>query len=175
MRKMKNQSVTIVALATVLSALALVSAFGQSVTPNNVSVFATGLNAPSPAVQADDGRSIVGLWRVHYFHGTVELFQTFDQWHSDGQEFEVAALAPGAVCQGTFKQTENGTIQLFHVGWNFDQNGLLTGYFKETQTNTVGHDGNTYHGKYDIKNYDTSGNVLNEDTGTLRATRLSVH
>jgi hypothetical protein len=168
MKKMKNQSVTIIALATVLSALALVSAMGQS----NASVVAT---APSAAVQGDDGRTIVGLWKVHYFHGTQELFQTFDQWHRDGLEFEVAALAPGAVCQGTFKQTESGTIQLFHVGWNFDSTGLLTGYFKETQTNTVGPDGNTYHGTWDIKNYDTSGNFLNEDTGTLRATRLSVH
>ena len=171
MKKMKNQSVTIIALATVLSALALVSAMGQS----NVSVFATQLNTALPGVQADDGHTIVGLWKVHYFHGTQELFQTFDQWHRDGLEFEVAALAPGAVCQGTFKQTASGTIQLFHVGWNFDANGLLTGYFKETQTNTVGPDGNTYHGTWDIKNYDTSGNFLNADTGTLRATRLSVH
>jgi hypothetical protein len=165
MRKMKNQSVIIIALATVLSALALVSAMGQS----------NGSNAPLPAVQGEDNPSIVGLWRVHYFHGNVELFQTFDQWHRDGLEFEVAALAPGAVCQGTFKQTASGTIQLFHVGWNFDSNGLLTGFFRETQTNTVGHDGNTYHGTWDIKNYDTNGNFLNEDTGILRATRLSVH
>src|SRR6202162_3002243 len=45
MKKMKNQGVTIVALTTVLSALVLVSAFGASL-PNNVSVFATGLNNP---------------------------------------------------------------------------------------------------------------------------------
>jgi hypothetical protein len=55
------------------------------------------------------------------------------------------------------------------------QHSNLTGYFKETQTNTVSHDGNRYQGTYDLKNYDTSGNFLNEDTGTLRATRLSVH
>jgi hypothetical protein len=119
--------------------------------------------------------SIVGLWRVHYFSGTVEIFQSFEQWHSDGLEFEVAALGPGAVCQGTFKQTASGTIQLFHVGWNFDQNGALTGFFKETQINTVGPNGERYSGMWDIKNYDTNGNFLNEDTGTLKATRLSVH
>ena len=45
MKKMKNQAVTIVALTTVLSALVLVSAFGTGL-PNNVSVFATGLNNP---------------------------------------------------------------------------------------------------------------------------------
>jgi hypothetical protein len=171
MKKMKNQSVTIIALATVLSALAVVSAMGQS----NASVFATELNTALPAVQADDGHTIVGLWKVHYFSGTVEIFQSFEQWHRDGLEFEVAALGPGAVCQGTFKQTKSGTIQLFHVGWNFDQNGVLTGFFRETQTNTVGPEGNTYHGTWHIKNFDTSGNFLNEDAGTLRATRLSVH
>lgn len=128
----------------------------------------------SPVAQAGDP-SIVGLWRVHYFSGTTEIFQSFDQWHSDGQEFEAAALAPGAICQGTFKQTANGTVQLFHVGWNFDANGALTGYFAETQTNTVGPEGNHYHGTWDIKNYDTNGNFLNEDSGTLRATRLTVH
>src|SRR6266513_1184167 len=40
MKKMKNQAVTMVALTTIFSALALVSAIGQP----NVSVFATGLN-----------------------------------------------------------------------------------------------------------------------------------
>jgi len=45
MKKMKNQAVIIVALTTVLSALALVPAFGTGL-PNNVAVFATGLNNP---------------------------------------------------------------------------------------------------------------------------------
>ena len=54
MKKMKNQAVTIVALATVLSALALVSAFGTSL-PNNVAVFATGLNNPRGLKFGPDG------------------------------------------------------------------------------------------------------------------------
>jgi hypothetical protein len=54
MKKMKNQAVTIVALTTVLSALVLVSAFGTSL-PNNVSVFATGLNNPRGLKFGPDG------------------------------------------------------------------------------------------------------------------------
>src|SRR6266480_5901957 len=65
--------------------------------------------------------SIVGLWRVHYFENGAPVFQSFDQWHSDGQEFEISNIF-GLSCQGTFKQTAN-TVQLFHVGWLFDQNG----------------------------------------------------
>jgi hypothetical protein len=51
---MKNQAVTIVALTTVLTALALASAFGAS-PPNNVAVFATGLNNPRGLKFGPDG------------------------------------------------------------------------------------------------------------------------
>ena len=138
--------------------------------PALVIALVLGCFLPSPAVQAQS-RTIVGLWKVHYFHGTQELFQTFDQWHSDGLEFEVAALGPGAVCQGTFTQT-GGTVQLFHTGFNFDQSGVVSGFFRETQTNTVSLDDSRYHGTFDLKNFDMSGNFLSEDSGTLKATRL---
>lgn len=124
-----------------------------------------------------DGRnsSIVGLWNVQYFQDTGEfLFQTYDQWHSDGLEFEVNSIAPGAVCQGTFKQTANGTVHLFHVVWTFDANGVLSGHIEETQTNNVSQDGNAYAGTFDQKFYDLNGNFLFEATGTLTATRLTV-
>jgi hypothetical protein len=118
--------------------------------------------------------SIVGLWRVHYFENGAQVFQSFDQWHSDGQQFEVANTL-GVSCQGVFRQLANGSVKLFHVGWNFDQNGALTGSFRETQINTVSGDGKTYQGTWDIKNYDTNGKFLSEDSGTLRANRITVN
>src|SRR5256884_9054459 len=54
MKKMKNQAGTVVALTTVLSALVLASAFGTS-PPNNVSVFASGLNNPRGLKFGPDG------------------------------------------------------------------------------------------------------------------------
>jgi hypothetical protein len=64
-RKMTNHTVTTVALATAFSALALVSAFGQSSeaaikgigasTPATISVFATGLNNPRGLKFGPDG------------------------------------------------------------------------------------------------------------------------
>ncbi len=128
----------------------------------------------SSAAQAAGRPSIVGLWNVHYFQGTTELFQTYDQWHSDGLEFEVNSIYPGAVCQGTFKQTSSGIVQLFHVVYTFDASGVFNGHIEETQTNTVSQDGKTYAGTFDQKFYDLSGNFLFEATGTQTATRLTV-
>jgi hypothetical protein len=128
----------------------------------------------SPSVQAAGRPSIVGLWNVQYFQGTQFLFQTYDQWHSDGLEFEVNSIAPGAVCQGTFKQASDGTVHLFHVIYTFDASGVFNGHIDETQTNTVSSDGNTYSGTNDQKFYDLNGNLLFEATGTQTATRLTV-
>lgn len=147
----------------------------RSVIPALLVALGLGCVFLSTAARAQsDNHSIVGLWKVHYFAGAVEIFQSFDQWHSDGQEFEAAALYPGAMCQGSFKQTAS-TVKLFHTGWNFDATGAPVGYFNETQTNTVDRGGNTYHGTWDIKNYDLNGNFVSEDSGTLTATRLTVN
>ncbi len=142
--------------------------------PALVIAFVLGCFLVSPMVKADDARTIVGLWKVHYFAGATELFQTYDQWHSDGLEFEVNSIYPGAVCQGVFTQ-ENGVVNLHHVIWTFDANGTLNGHIDERQANTVGLEGNSYHGTFDDKIYDLKGNLVGESTGTLRATRLTVH
>jgi len=141
-------------------------------------LLALGCLALSPAVQAGDGHGIVGLWDVHYtsdVHGP--LFETYDQWHSDGQEFEVADLGPGVVCQGTWRDWPHDSVKLFHVGFTFGGGcpGGTDVRFEETQINTVSHDRNSYDGRYDDKYYDANGNLVCEDTGTLHATRLSVN
>jgi len=121
--------------------------------------------------------SIVGLWHTTYTlpDGTV-FFQSFEQFHGDGNEFEVAAVGPGAVCQGTWRRIAPGTVQLFHVGWNFDLSGNLIGYFTETQTEKLSGNGNSYQGTFDMKNFDLSGNPdpsLGEVSGTVSAKRIN--
>jgi hypothetical protein len=118
---------------------------------------------------------IVGLWDVHYTSNiTGPLFETYDQWHNDGLEFEVNRVGPGAMCQGTWEQTSTGAVKLFHVGFVFSPNGALVGPFRENQLITVSLDRNSYHGTYDTKYYDTHGHLLSEDRGTMLATRLDV-
>jgi hypothetical protein len=129
----------------------------------------------SPAMHAAGRPSIVGLWSVHYVSttGGPEVL-TYDQWHSDGLEFEAANLFLGLICQGTFKVANDGTVHLYHVAWTFDANGAPSGYWDENLTATVSTDGTTYSGTYARKFYDVNGNFLFEDDGTLTATRLTV-
>lgn len=131
----------------------------------------------SSAVRANDGHSIVGLWYVEYlFSDGTPFTQAYDQWHRDGQEFEVSNLAAGVVCQGTWENAPHRSVQLFHVGWlsNSPGDGSVYGRFEETQTNMVSADGNSYDGMWHEKDYDLDGNLIGEEGGTLHATRLSV-
>jgi hypothetical protein len=142
-----------------------------------------GCFALSPAAQAgkggpggsgSQGGSIVGLWDVHYFVGATEIFETYDQWHSDGLEFESPSFSLGE-CMGTWKQMASNMVQLYHVGWTV---GSPPGTFRFvlTETITVSADGNSFNGTYDQTFYDVNGNVVAmfTDAGTTHATRISV-
>ena len=128
--------------------------------------------------QGNKNNSIVGLWHVTYVapDGST-VYESFDQWHGDGNEFEVADVGVGVVCQGTWKQTPAGTVRLFHIGWKFDLNNVVNGTFTITQTNMVGGDGNSYQGTFELQNFDLDGNHIDgEDvSGTVKATRLTVN
>ena len=121
--------------------------------------------------------SIVGLWHTVYTSGGVTAFESFEQWHADGNEFEAADLQIGSMCQGTWETTGPGKVRLFHVGWNFDPTGItLIGYFTEIQTETLAADGMTYDGTFAIQNFDLAGNHLQGQdlSGTTHSTRLTV-
>ena len=115
------------------------------------------------------------MWSVHYVSttGGPEVF-TFDQWHDDGLEFEAANLAPGAVCQGTFKQASDGSYHNYHVAWTFDSTGAPSGYWDENLVVIVSADGQSYSGTFAQDFYDVNGTFLFENDGTLTATRLNV-
>lgn len=121
--------------------------------------------------------SIVGLWHVTYTSQGQLFLETFDQWHSDGTEFEGANAIPteGNVCFGVWKKTGTRTVQLFHIGWNFDPSGNPIGTFTLQETNTVAVNGATYSGTFDFKIYDVDGNLTYEASGTNLATRITVN
>jgi hypothetical protein len=123
------------------------------------------------------GAGIVGLWHVvHNDNNGNLVFESFEQWHSDGTEFEFANGDPsvGDICMGTWQQ--NGkSAQLWHTGWTFNSDGSSSGTLVLTGSDKVAKDGNSFKGPFDIKLYDVDGNLLAEIPGTTVAERLSVH
>ncbi len=131
----------------------------------------TGL---ASAAHAGPQRSIVGLWSViNVSNAGGPTIPSYVQWHSDGLEIEIAGLFLGAVCQGTFKQTGDGVVHLYHVAYTFDTAGALNGNFVTRATDKVSANGKTYSGTYTKDFYDLNGNFLFEDTGTQTATLLT--
>lgn len=125
----------------------------------------------------DTDSSIVGLWHLIYTDSTGAFFlESFDMWHSDGTEYETANFVPamGNNCLGVWKQVGRRTVQLNHIGWNFNADGSSAGYFTLTETNTVSRAGDTYTGSFDYKVYDVNGNLQQEVTGTIAAKRITV-
>jgi hypothetical protein len=117
------------------------------------------------------------LWHVTYTTSDNQPFQeSFDAWHSDGTEEETANVnpIPGNFCVGVWKQVGQ-EIHLHHVGWSFDNLGNLVGPFTVDQTDVLGARGHAYSGSFDLKQYDTDGNLVFEVTGTVSATRIGVN
>jgi hypothetical protein len=119
--------------------------------------------------------SIVGLWHVVHTDSSGNfLFDGYDMWHNDGTEEEMADLPPatGPVCFGVWVQKES-TIKLkTHVAFTYDLNNNPTGTINLTESNKVSRDGNSYSGTFDLRQYDTNGNLVGEATGTSAADRL---
>ncbi len=99
---------------------------------------------------------------------TLTRSGTVTGWKSKAPAF------PWAQCQGTFKQVGARTYQLFHVGWLPDGGPGGSVRFELRELNTVSVDKNSFDGTYDQKFFDSDGNVVFEDMGTLHGTRLSV-
>jgi hypothetical protein len=120
--------------------------------------------------------SIVGLWHVTYIYEGQLFYDAFDTWHSDGTEIEAANVPPigGNICMGVWKVVGT-SIHLNHVGWIFDNGGNPAGLFTLTEKNSLNGDGSSYKGTFDYKAYDPNGNLLQEVTGTLSATRIGVN
>jgi hypothetical protein len=120
------------------------------------------------------GERIVGTWHVVYTAGGSPFAQAFIQWNSDGNEWENISQPTlgGNICMGAWKTLDELHVFRNHVGWIFT-NGIVSGYFNETETDEVAWDGNSYSGTNDTKIYDLSGNLQVEIPGAATATRIA--
>jgi len=114
------------------------------------------------------------LWHVSYTSAGQLFYEALDRWHGDATEFENdAASIEGNICMGVWKSVGQATVQLSHVGWNFDPNGNPIGYFTLAETNRLGDDGNHYSGKFDYRVFEPNGVLQSEVTGTQTAVRIA--
>ena len=169
------------ALLATAAALALpgLSAHAGCVDPRAMTQSATGRMPPVlvlPKAATDAGaaasnRGIVGTWQVSYTSGGAPAGEAFIQWHGDGTEWENIdfPILGGNVCMGSWKQIDFRHVSRSHIGWLYTD-GNLSGYFTETETDTL--NGNSYSGVNDQKIYDLDGNLQVELTGTSDAVRM---
>ena len=179
------------ALAMVVSCTAFVTeagatCFEKPLKPGAVpSLMFGGQNAG--ALSSDDkepieGRdSLVGLWAVNFFIGDgPDLFDIgFQQFHSDGTEFNLSGGLPpalGNVCIGVWKLAGQRTIKLRHVAFNWDPQGKNRGTFLLLATLRLDRDGNSYTGQYVADSFDLNGAVMPAEhvEGAVKATRINV-
>ena len=126
---------------------------------------------------------IVGLWHVMYTteaDGKSALFNdTFDTWHSDGTEFEMAFLPPlgGNVCAGVWRATSLRGVSLHHVGWLYDPTqpaNTASNSFTLDEAVEVAPDGSSYSGSFTFKIWNLDGSFTGtEVTGSIAATRIT--
>jgi hypothetical protein len=123
-----------------------------------------------------DADRIVGTWHVTYTAdgATSPYAQAFIQWHSDRTEWEniTMPVLGGNICMGSWKTVDQWHVFRNHVGWLFN-NGIIAGYFNETETDEVAPDGDSYRGTNDTIGYDLSGNLEFEVKGTASAKRIA--
>jgi hypothetical protein len=125
--------------------------------------------------QSEGSPSIVGLWHVSYLLDGQPFYVALDMWHSDGTEFENSYSTPvaGNICMGVWKKTGVRTVQLTHIGWNFDLAGNPAGYFTLTEFETLSAKGDSYTGTFVYNIYDDSGKLQQTFGGTQSATRIT--
>ncbi|MGD0501389.1 MAG: hypothetical protein ABSD02_01520 [Steroidobacteraceae bacterium] len=129
----------------------------------------------SPNSRPDADR-IVGTWHVAYtFDGATSPYaHAFIQWHSDRTEWEniTNPVLGGNICMGSWKTVDEWHVFRNHVGWLFTD-GIISGYFNETETDEVSANGNYYHGLNETIGRNFAGEVLFDIKGTAEATRIA--
>ncbi|MGD0629749.1 MAG: hypothetical protein ABR987_10360 [Terracidiphilus sp.] len=155
---------------------------GKALTQPHSASRMPALSAPAEpsnptGVEADMAATIVGLWNLNFYYQGQVVDVAFDAWHSDGTEVLNDYTDPieGNVCLGVWERTGANTYTLKHPSWYFDGNGVLLGTVVIHEIVTISADGNKFSGRYADDIYDVTGNLLEELTGTLAATRIKVN
>ena len=171
---MRHLYVTAMAAAALMaSAMTANASCGSS---GNTAHAAPDVKLPQILLQkstSPNAGSITGMWHVSYLVGGNPAFQSFQQWHSDGTEFEFADIPtiPGDICMGVWSR-KGRKYELYHTAWTFDSSGNPNGTMVLTHSDKISRDGNSFAGVFDLKFFDVDGNLVNELAGDTAADRI---
>jgi hypothetical protein len=168
--------------AAAAASLALVGVSAHASCADLIGGASQGLSRPPVSLNAVQeerrfdtaAENIVGTWHVSYSSDGVEYAQAFIQWHGDRTEWENInkPVLGGNICMGSWKPIDATHVYRNHFGWIFD-NGVVSNYFNETETDEVSRDGNSYVGVNTTSIYSLTGTLLLSINGTAKATRLA--
>ena len=123
---------------------------------------------------------IVGFWRVSYVAADGTVFdEGLQQWHSDGTEFHWDAGSPPAgsnFCLGIWKKTGRSHYALNHffLAWDPTTDSLnARGQIREEID--LDNSGDEHFGTVTVDGYDSTGNFLFHQQGTVHATRITMN
>jgi hypothetical protein len=142
----------------------------------------------------DDNPSIVGIWHVIFtaqtqnenaIPGGAVIDNAVVVWHPDGTEIMNSSrpAQDGNFCLGVWKHTGKRTYLLNHIPWQGnvfnpavapDVVGPPQAGVQIIENVTLSPDGKSYSGTFNLRGYDTSGNVYVSFTGVLSAKRITV-
>ena len=143
-----NRTLILVA-ATAAAALSSVSAYAGCADPRTQGAFrqmppiSLPLSSGINRVRSGDATTnIVGTWLVTYTVEDNPFGQAYIQWHSDRTEWENInlPLSGGNICVGSWTTVDSRHVSRNHWGWLYN-NGELSGYFNETETDKVSNHG----------------------------------
>lgn len=129
---------------------------------------------------SDSVDPIVGMWRFQFLAGTTVIDQGIVQWHSDGTEMTNSSRNPDtqSFCMGVWQNTGNSLYKLNHYAISWDPTTSTTtpqGLGSIRENIKLGKDGNTFTGTFVINQYDESGNLLANVSGTVTGYRINVN
>jgi hypothetical protein len=139
-----------------------------------------GRDGASLNLVSDSTDPIVGMWRFQFLVGTTVIDQGIVQWHSDGTEMTNSSRNPDtqSFCMGVWQKVGDSSYKLNHYAISWDPTTSTTtpqGLANIRETLRLAKDGNSFTGTFVINQYDESGNLLANVSGTLTGYRINVN
>ena len=139
-----------------------------------------GRDGASLNLVSDSTDPIVGMWRFQFLAGTTVIDQGIVQWHSDGTEMTNSSRNPDtqSFCMGVWQKVGDSSYKLNHYAISWDPTTSTTtpqGLANIRETLRLAKDGNSFTGTFVINQYDESGNLLANVSGTLTGYRINVN